>query len=197
MIEARFIAFFFIFIIINFVVIGVVNIDLREKKFLSILGCMLSLMLIACVCFFPFPYQDELIESMISDNQGVTNNFIPFRTIFLLLKDAITYHLYGIILYQILGNIVLFMPLGYSLFYYLKEEKKFLRMLCCIILTTLFVEVEQGLFNTMMQVNYRSVDIDDIILNVFGGILGFCFAAFVIPMLKTVFNKRKKKVLGD
>ena len=116
MIEARFIAFFFIFIIINFVVIGVVNIDLREKKFLSILGCMLSLMLIACVCFFPFPNLDELIESMISDNQGVTNNFIPFRTIFILLKDAITFLLYGIILYQILGNIVLFMPLGYSLF---------------------------------------------------------------------------------
>jgi glycopeptide antibiotics resistance protein len=71
------------------------------------------------------------------------------------------------------------MPLGFSLFYYLKENRKFLKMLCCVIFTTVLVEMEQGFFNTILQVNYRSVDIDDVILNTLGGILGFYFAVYL------------------
>lgn len=192
MIEPRFIAFFFIFIIISFITIGIINLDLKDKKFFSFLGCILSLMLIVGICFFPFPFQDELLESMISGNEGLSNNFVPFRTILSIFKDTIVYHAYSAICYQFFGNIILFMPLGFSLFYYLKENRKFLRMLCCIVLITLFVEAEQGLFNFMLQVNYRSVDIDDVILNTIGGIVGFCFATFVVPTLKTLLNKQKK-----
>ena len=192
MIESRFIAFFFCFIVISFTFIGIVNLDLKDKKFLSLFGCMLSLMLIVGICFFPFPFQDGLVETMITGNEGVANNFIPFNTIILLFEDTITYKAYGIMCYQFFGIIILFMPLGFSLFYYLKEKRKFLKMLCCVIFTTVLVEMEQGLFNTMMQVNYRSVDIDDVILNTLGGVLGFCFAAFIIPILKKIINKIKK-----
>ena len=80
------------------------------------------------------------------------------------------------------------MPLGFSLFYYLKEKRKFIRALCCIIFITFLVEAEQGLFNSMLRVNYRSVDIDDVMLNTLGGILGFCFALFVVPKLKNSFK---------
>lgn len=195
MIEPRFIMFFFMFIIISFLVIGIISTDLKDKKYLSFLACMLSLMIIVGICFFPFPYQDELIESMISGKEGLSNNFIPFRTILLIFKDAVKYHSYGIICYQFFGNIVLFMPLGFSLFYYLKENRKFLRMLCCTLFITFFVEAEQGLFNFMLEVNYRSIDVDDVILNTIGGILGFCFAAFVVPTLKTLFDKQKNRRL--
>jgi hypothetical protein len=60
---------------------------------------MLSLMLIVGICFFPFPFQDELIETMIAVNEGVANNFIPFHTITVLFKDAIAYKRYGVICY--------------------------------------------------------------------------------------------------
>jgi glycopeptide antibiotics resistance protein len=179
MIEAQFIAFFFLFILISFAFIGIVNLDLKDKKFLASSGCMLSLMLIVGICFFPFPFQDELIETMIAGNEGVANNFIPFHTITVLFKDAIAYKRYGVICYQFFGNIILFMPLGFSLFYYLKENRKFLKLLCCVIFTTVLVEMEQGFFNTILQVNYRSVDIDDVILNTLGGILGFYFAVYL------------------
>lgn len=188
MITSRFITFFFMFIMVSFITIGAINSNLKDKKFLSFLGCMLSLMAIVAICFFPFPYQDELLESMISGNEGLTNNFIPFRTIVSIFKDTIVYHAYNTLCYQFFGNIVLFMPLGFSLFYYLKEKRKFIRALCCIIFITFLVEAEQGLFNSMLQVNYRSVDIDDVMLNTLGGILGFCFALFVVPKLKNSFK---------
>ena len=83
------------------------------------------------------------------------------------------------------------MPFGFSLCYYFKEGKKFFKVLCCIILVTVLVEVWQGAFNAMLQVNYRCVDIDDVMLNTIGGIFGFCVAYFGIPRLQTIFKKTK------
>ena len=81
MITSQFILFFFAFLVICFLVIGLINWDLRDKRYLSTMGCLMSVMLIVCVCFFPFPYQDELLETMIADGEGLANNFIPFHTI--------------------------------------------------------------------------------------------------------------------
>jgi glycopeptide antibiotics resistance protein len=193
MIGPRFIAIFFAFILINFAFIGIINSDLKNKQYLSLFGCIFSLMIIVSVCYFPFPSQSSLIESMIEENEGLSNNFIPFKSIVLMIKDAIEYKMYGVICYQIFGNIILFMPLSFSLFYYLKENNKFFKVLCCVIFTSTFVEAGQYFVNTVIEVNYRSVDIDDIILNTLGGIIGFCFAYSIIPMFKNLLNKITKK----
>ena len=158
MITAQFILFFFAFLIICMFVMGALNRDLRDKRYLSTMGCLLSVMMIVCVCFFPFPYQDELLQTMITDGEGLGNNFIPFHTIISIFGEAITYHTYGTLCYQFFGNVLLFMPLGFSLCYYFKEDKKFFKVLCCIILVTVLVEVWQGAFNAMLQVNYRCAD---------------------------------------
>ena len=191
MITAQFILFFFAFLIICMFVMGALNRDLKDKRYLSTMGCLLSVMLIVCVCFFPFPYQDELLQTMITDGEGLGNNFIPFHTIISIFGEAIIYHTYGTLCYQFFGNILLFIPLGFSLCYYFKKDKKFFKVLCCIILVTVLVEVWQGAFNTMLQVNYRCVDIDDVMLNTIGGIFGFCVAYFGIPRLQTIFKKTK------
>ena len=68
MITAQFILFFFAFLVI----------------------CMF-VMLIVCVCFFPFPYQDELLQTMITDGEGLENNFIPFHTIISIFGETVTY----------------------------------------------------------------------------------------------------------
>lgn len=191
MITAQFILFFFAFLVICIFVMGALNRDLRDKRYLSTMGCLMSVMLIVCVCFFPFPYQDELLQTMITDGEGLGNNFIPFHTIISIFGEAITYHTYGTLCYQFFGNILLFIPFGFSLCYYFKEGKKFFKVLCCIILVTVLVEVWQGAFNAMLQVNYRCVDIDDVMLNTIGGIFGFCVAYFGIPRLQTIFKKTK------
>lgn len=191
MIESRFIMFFFIFIVICFIGIGAINLELKDRKYVSFLACLLSLMIIVGTCFFPFPYQDELLESMISGKEGLVNNFIPFRTILTMIKDTIMHDSYGIICYQFFGNIILFMPLGFSLCFYLEEKRKFLKMLGCVVLVTVLTETGQGVLNSLIQVNYRSVDVDDVMLNTFGGVLGFEFASFVVPVLRRIFGKKK------
>ena len=67
MITAQFILFFFAFLIICMFVMGALNRDLRDKRYLSTMGCLLSVMLIVCVCFFPFPYQDLSSHGMFRD----------------------------------------------------------------------------------------------------------------------------------
>lgn len=66
---------------------------------------------------------------------------------------------------QVLGNIILFIPLGYFVTYYTRI-KKISSITLISFLISLTIE--------MVQKNIgRSFDIDDIILNVVGGILGF------------------------
>ena len=77
MITAQFILFFFAFLIICMFVMGALNRDLRDKRYLSTMGCLLSVMLIVCVCFFPFPYQDELLQTICC----LPNNFSLYPVI--------------------------------------------------------------------------------------------------------------------
>ncbi|WP_286163932.1 VanZ family protein [Bacillus sp. AFS088145] len=60
---------------------------------------------------FPFPYQKYLIQVMIEDHMGYTNNFVPFKVV----VDSIRYGSFSIALKQVGGNILLFMPLGFAL----------------------------------------------------------------------------------
>ncbi len=86
-------------------------------------------------------------------------NLMPFKEI--LRYDVGTDNFYK----QVLGNIILFIPFGYFVTYYAKLKK-----IGSITLITLFASV------TIETVQYfigRCLDIDDILLNVVGGIIGF------------------------
>lgn len=187
MIRSSFILFFFGFIIINLCVCILVNFEFKNKKVIAFLGYILSLMVIISFCFFPFPFQDSLLEDMIRHNEGLTNNFVPFKTIFGIIKGALENKMYIIIVYQIIGNIILFMPAGFSLYFFVDKKRRMLRCLFCIIFTSLSVEALQGVYGIILSINYRSVDIDDLLLNVIGGVLGFTVASFVYDCKDTLF----------
>ena len=67
--------------------------------------------------------------------------------------------------YNVIGNIVLFIPFGYIIASYIKPKKLWTNLFISIIVSTTieFVQLNIG----------RSFDIDDIILNTLGGIAGF------------------------
>ena len=91
-------------------------------------------------------------------NYGV-NNFIPFKEIFRYSIGSAKF------IKNIMGNIVLFIPFGFFGCYYLKHKK---------IITPAILTFVVSL--TIEGVQYyigRVFDIDDIILNVLGGISGF------------------------
>ncbi len=132
---------------------------------------------------FPFPFQKYLIQVMIEDKLGYNANFIPFK----IFSDAMEYDLsfgLSIILKQVIGNIVLFIPMGFGI-PMLFPKFKLKKVLLIGLLASLSIEVLQSIANFFIGYNYRAVDIDDLIFNFLGTILGL--------MLWKIFYKFLKK----
>lgn len=68
---------------------------------------------------------------------------------------------------NLLGNVVMFIPLGYLLPKTFRPLRNFLKMFLLVVLSIVLVEVVQ-LFTGL-----GSCDIDDLILNVFGAVVGY------------------------
>jgi len=78
---------------------------------------------------------------------------------------------------NVVGNIVIFIPLGVYLSL-LKKNKRVTTNLLFIFLVSLFVEVIQGLLGI------GAADIDDIILNCLGGLIGILGYKFLLLILR-------------
>lgn len=87
-----------------------------------------------------------------------TNNFIPF-------KEMFRYHIGSrLFIKNVIGNIILFLPYGFFASFYLRPKKISLVTILTFIasLTIELVQLSIG----------RVFDVDDILLNTFGGMLG-------------------------
>lgn len=93
-----------------------------------------------------------------------TNNFILFKEIFRYEFGS------RLFIKNILGNILLFIPLGFFISFYTKSKKIFCPLIL-IILSSLTIEFTQRKIG-------RVFDVDDIILNGIGGLVGYLFYKF-------------------
>ena len=118
----------------------------------------------------------------ISNMNGITSfsrvNLTPFLTI---KNYIINYHYFRFsdVIINLVGNIVVFVPLGFLLPQINKKVNTFIRLLVIVVLFTLCVEICQTLLGVGIG------DVDDVILNSVGGIIGYYFYCF--------FKKNKKK----
>lgn len=110
---------------------------------------LISIIYILCL-FHVVTFQDN--------NYGVSN-FIPFKEIFRYSIGSSKF------IKNILGNIMLFVPYGF-LSSYLLNNKKFSVITILTLIVSLTIETVQYYIG-------RVFDIDDIILNLLGGIIGF------------------------
>ena len=108
----------------------------------------------------------ELVTN--TDVQGVSNNFIPFKEI-LRYKIGSKYFIWNVV-----GNIAIFIPFGFAVSLYLRSKKAFKPFIIALITSTTieFVQMFIG----------RSFDIDDILLNCIGGLIGY----FLYSILSTI-----------
>lgn len=119
-------------------------------------------------------------------------NVIPFKTILDYLTG--TNDFYGnanmtIRIVNLLGNICLFVPFGFLFPIIFERFSKVHITLFFGILLSLFIE-------TMQFFIERSSDIDDIILNCIGVILGYmCYKTFRSLLIKKMREKRSKNVI--
>ena len=94
-----------------------------------------------------------------------SNNFVPFQEIF---RYSFGSRLF---LKNVFGNLLLFLPFGYFVSVYLKSSKPYE-----IIVLTLIASI--SIESTQMMIG-RVFDVDDILLNLLGGTLGYYFYYYI------------------
>ena len=147
------------------------NISINYKSEILNLFLFLSILFIISLTLFPirFGYKFKGFEIF---------NIVPFKVILeMLFKFPL-----GEFIYNVVGNIVLFIPFGF--FIYIKCGKNKTKALLTVFIMTLGVEFIQGF------IPYRLCDIDDIILNTFGGYIGI----IISNILYSKFNNKLKKI---
>lgn len=106
-------------------------------------------------------------------------NIIPFKTISPYLLGTVRANS-GVILMNLLGNIVVFIPLGSIAVILFKKR---LQVFMSLLLAPIIVEIIQYI----TQTGY--MDIDDFILNFIGGVIG----VVVIVLIETLYRRRHGK----
>lgn len=121
----------------------------------------------------------SLIDKVSFTEFGTNYNLVPLRSVGVQLKHVSE----GWALMNLLGNIVPFVPFGFLLPLYYRKAKPFISTFIIGLLFILFVEGFQ--FITRLG----SFDVDDIILNMVGIILGHV----MIRIVSLLIDKREEK----
>jgi glycopeptide antibiotics resistance protein len=141
-------------------------IEFKGKKLVVAISYFLFLLYIgiASILLFFSSYRQAV---RFGRNESFTEyNLIPFHTIMNYI-NATGYINTSIVITNLAGNILAFMPLGFFLPLLFKRCLKFRNTMVIVIASTLTVECLQYIFRV------GSFDVDDLILNTVGGILGF------------------------
>ena len=148
---------FFALIIVE-AILFIRKVGAKRKVMIGLFVVYITLAL--SVTLFPIPFQ-EIYPS------GYEYNFIPFKSI----ADSLNAGLRPA-LTSVLGNVILTMPFGF-LITLLKDNKKFLNVLIFVVAFSFAIELTQHIIGIGIGYRYRNVDIDDLILNTIGGIIGW------------------------
>ena len=134
---------------------------MNKEKFVLYKELLMLIFGVYILCLFQVvTFQD--------DTAWASNNFIPFKEI---LRYSITSRLF---IKNVLGNMIMFLPFGFFVSYYLKVEKIHMPVVLTLI-ASLSIELVQ------LSIG-RVFDVDEIILNLLGGIMGY----FVYSILRII-----------
>ena len=123
-----------------------------HEKFILYKELLMLSFIIYILCLFQVvTFQDN--------TSWATNNFIPF-------KEILRYNMTSRLFFKnVVGNMLMFLPFGFFISYYLKNVKPHL---------TIFLTIIASVSIELVQLSIgRVFDVDDIILNLMGGLLGY------------------------
>jgi len=174
--------------------------DITVKNILSniwpmvlIITVILSTLRIAYILKYhePFKFYEEILKLgfviyimslfhvvTFQDVSWSTSNFIPFKEIF-------RYQLFSSSFFKnVIGNMIMFMPYGFFVSYFLKLDKK-RQIFFMSLITSFVIEITQLIIG-------RVFDVDDILLNICGGLLGYIVYKLVYKVKEKLPNVLKK-----
>ena len=107
-------------------------------------------------------------------------NFIPFKTIIEYIQRY-NNGFRNLSILNLLGNFVLFLPMGVALPCVSDKFNRFWKVVLCVLGMVVLVEVAQGILRV------GSIDIDDVIFNVCGAMIGY--GIIRIPVINKIMVK--------
>lgn len=186
---------FFILSLPLFIFIFLLNLVIHKKKgkqytffrYILLFSLGLYFLLLVSVTLFPIFLPHEL--SVFQRNLRI--NYIPFKSI---ISDI---HTIGsrsfslsfeikLLVMNIGGNILLLLPLGLLLPILWTNLRNLKKIFLIGLFTSLSIEILQ-LIENILYLGFRSVDIDDVIFNVIGILLGYSLFK-VLPTSKNKFQ---------
>ncbi len=106
-------------------------------------------------------------------------NYVPFRTILNYLSGEFTWN---VAIRNIVGNMILFIPIGFFVPLFRRRFAWKSVLVAALVISTV-IEIVQGIFRVGV------VDIDDILLNVSGAIIGYG----IFVCIKSIIYKLREK----
>ena len=131
-------------------------------------GRVLFMIYLAGLCYFLFFAENY---GRIFGQENYRYNLVPFREIerFWTYRHELGIHSF----YNLAGNILGFVPAGFFIPVLWKNKRGFLFTACVTLQMSLLVEILQLVFRV------GSFDVDDLILNTLGGMLGYLLLRLV------------------
>lgn len=160
--------------------------SVNKLRTLIIYSFILYLMTIYFLVILPLPTKEEVIKMKVINPQ-----LIPLTFIKDIVEDLIELKQINILkiitipsIYTVIFNIIMFMPLGAYLRYYYKCSLK--KTIIISFLISLFFELTQltGLYYIYPRA-YRNFDVDDLLINTLGGLLGYLIISPIQKHLPT------------
>ncbi len=140
-------------------------------KYICMAMFVLYLSYLIYLTFFDHTYGRDVIHRSI--------NIVPFRTIFKFLTRSD----FKDILVNIAGNIAAFVPMGFLLPIAFSKLKGLLRVFFVVLAVTLSIEIFQYISGAGVS------DIDDVILNALGGVVGYFMMMITVGLAVLVYKK--------
>ena len=142
--------------------------DANKSKYALWGGRVLFLIYVAGLCYFLF-FAENYGRTIGQENYRY--NLIPLKEIerFWKYRKELGVHSF----YNLVGNVLIFVPAGFFIPMLWKEKRGFLFTTCITFQMSLLVEILQMVFRV------GSFDVDDLILNTLGGMLGYLLLLLV------------------
>ncbi|ASV66942.1 MULTISPECIES: VanZ family protein [Cytobacillus] len=150
---------------------------------------VIYILLLTKFILFKYPYSySSILNNFIGNNpyfSWYNHNFIPFKTIteYLKLSNEISL---SIRFDNLFGNLIGFLPFGFLMPLLFQRFYRLKKVTTATFTLSLFYELCQLFFSM------GNFDVDDLLLNTFGGIIGywiFMLSYFIFQKHRTVRNK--------
>ena len=134
----------------------------NKEKYALWGGRVLFLIYLAGLCYFLFFAENY---GRIHGQEIYRYNLVPFREIerFWTYRGELGVHSF----YNLVGNVLIFMPAGFFIPILWKNKRGFVFTVCVTFQMSLLVEILQ------LVLRVGSFDVDDLFLNTLGGMLGY------------------------